>query len=398
MASIRILHASDLHIAAADQRRSVKDAVKDAISTLPGFRAKATWKALRRISIASSYEPRVLSHLAEFIVHNGKGVKPDVMQYDEEWAFKHNLVFLEEKLDAVVFTGDLATTGLDNDLKRVDRFFNADYDPDVPHLPIDRGSTIATLSALDKARTPVVFLPGNHDRYWFHWKVPTYMPGHGAFDTIVSDYRSEPVQRTPITAGHNDLQVVVFAADFTLSRFRDHQGPGGWVAQGKVYEDEDNNILGDLVSKTENEIASRKPNVALCILWAIHFPPAFRGQSPLHKLINDSRLLEEADRLRINGILAGHTHYQRRYRDEDPPGACPVFCCGTTTQHEPKTSVENPTQRYRENLFQILTIFVNEVGKIQIDTEDYYHPPAKAFPPREETHWQKVTLPKESEH
>lgn len=360
------------------------------------------WKALRRMSLASSYEPRVLNHLAEFIVHNAKGVKPDVLQYDEDWASKHKIVFLKEKLDAVVLTGDLATTGLDADLKLVKRFFNADYDPDVPHLPIARGSIIATLSALDNAKTPVVFLPGNHDRYWFHWKVPTYMPGHDAFDTIVSDYRSKPVQRTPITAGHSKLQVVMFAADFTLRRFRDHQWlgsrpqwPGGWIAQGKVYEDADNDILGDLVSKTTNEIATRKPDVPLCVLWAVHFPPKFPKQSSLHKLINEDRLLEEADRLGVNGILAGHTHYQQKYRDNDP-AECPVFCCGTTAQHEPKTSVENPIQRYKENLFQILTISVNAAGKIQIEAEDYYHPPAKAFPPREETtHWQKVALPKQ---
>lgn len=66
------------------------------------------------------------------------------------------------------------------------------------------------------------------------------------------------------------------------------------------------------------------------------------------------------------------------------------------TQHEPKTSVLNPKpRRYRENLFQILTISADETGKIGIDTEDYYHPPAKVRRPRVQTHWQKVVLPKE---
>jgi hypothetical protein len=105
--------------------------------------------------------------------------------------------------------------------------------------------------------------------------------------------------------------------------------------------------------------------------------------------------LEEADRLGINGLLAGHTHYQWKYRDNNP-ATCPVFCCGTTTQHEPKTSIVSPVpQRYAENLFEILTVSVNDAGAIQIDCEDYYHPPAKAAKPRVQTHWQKVTLPKQ---
>jgi 3',5'-cyclic AMP phosphodiesterase CpdA len=394
MTSIRILHASDLHIAVPDQRRSFKDSVKDAIFSLPRHSPKATWKALRKMSIASSYEPRALKHLAEFIVHNAKGVKPDVMQYTEETAAQHSLELLKEKLDAIVITGDLATTGLDEDLKRVKLFLSEPYDSDVPHKPIDRRTIVATLSALDQTRTPVAFLPGNHDRYWFHWKVPTYMPGHPAFDLLLSNYSSQPVQTTPVTAEHNALRVVILAADFTLSRFRDHEGPFGWIAQGKVYEDANNDILGDLVGKTLSEIETCPANVPLCILWAVHFPPDFKGQSGQHKLINGSRLLEEADRLHVNGILAGHTHYQRKYRNENS-ATCPVFCCGTTTQHEPKTSIKNPTpQRYRENLFQILTISADEAGKIRIDSEDYYHPPAKALRPRVRTHWQKVTLPK----
>lgn len=393
MSSIRILHASDLHIAVPDQRRSFNDSLKDAISSLPDRSPKATWKALRKMSIASSYEPRALNHLAEFIVHNAKGVKPDVEQYTVTTAAQHGVVLLKEKLDAIILTGDLATTGLDRDLKRVDLFLHEQYDSDVPHKPIDRRSIIATLSALDKTKTPVAFLPGNHDRYWFHWKVPTYMPGHRAFDSLLSDYHSHPVQRTLITAEHNELQVVILSADFTLRRFSDHEGPFGWIAQGKVYEDKDNDILGDLINQTISEITACPPNIPLCILWAVHFPPEFERQLDQHKLINAGRLLEEADRLHVNGILSGHTHYQRKYRDKDPV-TCPVFCCGTTTQHEPKTSIQNPTpQRYRENLFQILTISANDAAEIRIDCEDYYHPPAKALRPRVRTHWQKIMLP-----
>lgn len=361
---------------------------------MPNRTPRATWNALRKMSIASSYEPRALKHLAEFIVHNARGVKPNVTQYTEEAIAGHSFVLLKEKLDAVVLTGDLATTGLDRDLKRVQLFLNEQYDSNVPHKPLDRGRIVATLSALDKTKTPVAFLPGNHDRYWFHWKVPTYMPGHPAFDSLLSDYRSEPVQRTVVTDEHNELQVVILAADFTLRRFKDHEGAFGWIAQGKVYEDEENDVLGELVRKTNSELEARQPEVALCILWAVHFPPQFDRQSDQHKLINEGRLLEEADRLHVNGILCGHTHYQRKYRDKDP-NTCPVFCCGTTTQHEPKTSIQEPTpQRYRRNLFQILTISTTETEKIRIDPpEHYYHPPAKALAPRLKTHWQRVTLP-----
>ena len=391
MSLIRVLHASDLHIAVPEQRRSYLDACKDAVFALPSLNAKAIWKALRRMSIASSYDARILEHLAEFIVNNSKGVKPGVEQYDKETASKHEIVFLDDKLDAIVLSGDLATTGLEGDLRRVNGFLTAEYDPDAPHRPKDLMRMIGTLFALDLRTTKVACLPGNHDRYWFHWKVPTYMPGDRLFDAAVANYWVEPVQTTSITSKSGDLKVVIIAADFSLRRISDCEGPFGWIAQGRVYNDSDNDVLGQLVSKTRGERANSVNSDQVCILWALHFPPEFPGQSEQHKLIGEEKLLAQADPLGVNGILAGHTHYQLKYR-EASPNKSPVFCCGTTTQFEPKSSVlETGAKGRRGNLFQILTITNSATGQIHIERDEYYHPPTLTSVPRTQTHWRKIT-------
>src|ERR1700720_1064243 len=227
MTSIRILHASDLHIAVGDQRRSYVDAISDAVSTLPNLDPKLTWIALRKLALASSYEPQVLEDLAEFIVNNVRGVKPDVAQLIESVAKQHDIVILNEKLDAIVLTGDLATTGLEHDLRRVHSFLNADYEPDTPHKPKDAGSIIAAISAVNTDITPIACLPGNHDRYSFPVGLPTYMPGCRSFDTLLLDYQHQPVRKI-VVPSNSDLKVVIFAADFTLRRLRDSKGPLGW--------------------------------------------------------------------------------------------------------------------------------------------------------------------------
>ena len=392
MSSIKILHASDLHIAIAEQRRSFKDAMEDAVRAVAKLRPKATFLALRKMSLASSYDAQVLEHLAELIVLNAKHVKPDVEQLPEDFARQKHLVFVREKLDAVIFTGDLATTGLDGDIERVNSFLNADYIRDSPHKPKDPTLGIATLASIDTTKTHIVCLPGNHDRYQFLFNrpIPTYFPGGKVFDSEVLDYQSEPVRTFAIPASGN-LQVVIFAADFTLKRLLDCDCGFGWIAQGRVYHGK-NSVLEKLVEKTikkKDDVARQNPGTHLCILWALHFPPAFPDQSDLHKLIDEGELLKIADEIGVHGILAGHTHFQKKYRDDDPKQS-PVFCCGTSTQHEPASSVQNlPPDSPTGNFFQILTVSADEGGAIHIKCDEYKYSVTAGQAGMTEVHWRE---------
>jgi hypothetical protein len=93
----------------------------------------------------------------------------------------------------------------------------------------------------------------------------------------------------------------------------------------------------------------------------------------------------------VNGILAGHTHYQQTYRDTNPEKSCPVYCCGTTAQHEPQTSVRtrasaSPTG----NLFQILNITCDS-GKIKIVPEEYQYGVTAGAMDMTQRHWRQIS-------
>src|SRR5207245_9298881 len=88
-----------------------------------------------------------------------------------------------------------------------------------------------------------------------------------------------------------ELKVIVFTADFTLEDFDDHEGLYGWLAQGRVYSDK----RKKLVAATQQEISKKKDSDVLCILWALHFPPAYPGSKYYNRLLADEILINLAN-------------------------------------------------------------------------------------------------------
>lgn len=97
--------------------------------SLGGFteKAKALGGSLKALvkKGASSYHPDILESLTEFIIENSNptsaaGTAPSI-----------------PKLDAVVLTGDLATTGRKTDIDEVKRFFTANPNPRLPYKSKD---------------------------------------------------------------------------------------------------------------------------------------------------------------------------------------------------------------------------------------------------------------------
>jgi 3',5'-cyclic AMP phosphodiesterase CpdA len=383
MPSIRILHASDLHISVHKQLRSALDSLGDLDdpwdASAGGIAEKlriaktlfTTW--WKKMS-ASSYDPEILEALAEFIYEHAKRKSTAEEEVPEGG----------EKLDAVVLTGDLATTGSEDDIERVARFLEADSDPRCPYRSRDADYRGATLSAV---QVPVLYLPGNHDRFvptrrW-HERVPIFFyPGGTHFDVLLCDHRRDPVKRLELVAeaaaGEKRLRVVVFTADFTLDDIADSEGFYGWLAQGRSYS----NIRQMVVAKTEHEIRQKTDEECLCVLWALHFPPNYPGIKQQHVLLDQQRLIEGAKSAGVQAVLAGHTHRQLVYKDPTMPFW--VYCCGTTTQHEPLAT--------DENLFQIITITANRECRLNIEAKTYRFGTSEDNDRPRELRWQELPV------
>ncbi len=331
------------------------------LSKLAGRASKQFWKKMT----ASSYDPELLDLLAEFIYENARKKLEDYETMIEEDG--------PEKIDAVILTGDLATTGTVDDINTVKTFLKGPFDPKYPYLSPNHESTLAAV------KIPVWYFPGNHDRYHPTWGVvwinrlpfPKFFePGGKNYDHQFWDFSSQPVRvlggLSTSVSGGSPLRVVTIAADFSLKQFGDHEGTYGWLAQGKVYDD----VLDQLVQTTEAEIANHKQSGsgALCILWAIHFPPEFPHIGKSNRLMAEELLIGKCKQCGVKAILAGHTHEQVRYCK--PGMGFEVLCCGTTTQHVPLSR----RQRLRVsggNRFQIITITADSSNNIGIGIENY---------------------------
>jgi len=366
--SIKILHASDLHISAHEDLRSPLDQYWDLENPwdLSGKGVLEKSEILKNLGIswwrglaASSYNSQVLKLLAEFVYNNAKKTV-DAGTSDQG-----------ERLDAVILTGDLATTGTEDDINKVHQFLYAGFDKECPFKSDDEFYKGATLSALD---IPIIYLPGNHDRYTptrrFHKKIMPilFYPGAREFDEKLSDHRTEPIRSYDLVSDDQRLKVIVFTADFSLEHFDDHEGFYGWLAQGKAYS----NLRNSLVQATYKASQNKKDGQALCILWAMHFPPGY----PVRKscsLLKETELIKLANRVGVYAILAGHTHKQLIYGT--PAMAFIGFCCGTTTQSEPirDNSQVNLDQLdlSKGNLFQIINITVDKTGQVQAFPRHY---------------------------
>lgn len=326
MASVRILHASDLHICTVSNLTSPVDRLS----------AGTVFDAVVQGILVSSYDVSVLQRFADFVYQQAaRGL-----------------------LHAIVLTGDIATTGEREDLSKALEFFKARPDSRLATHTPEQEPTLAGISI------PTFLLPGNHDRYrtgpGYAPGGLGYGPGGRVFDDVFEEYWREPVMPAfyllndyePIRNG--DLAVAIISADFNLLTSDHCDTPFGWLAQGKAYED-----TLDLLEDTSNAIVSRwLTSHQLCVIWAVHFPPSFPQVSRLMRLIDSDEFIRRANRCGVNAVLAGHTHDPVRYRR--PEMKFDVFCAGTVSQAFAPGG----------NHFRILEI-KNDSGEISIASEDY---------------------------
>lgn len=316
MSVFRLAHLSDLHFGATADRRNPIDAVAG------GLREKSR---------------AALSHILRRKLRGGLAEVTYPSTYNSDVAFSL-LPEIEEQLkscDALIVTGDLATTGSDTDLSIARAYFSG-------RLSHDENPLAAPLPALDSIADCVLLaLPGNHDRYagtallpdsrrfesYFGstWDFSTLDSSRGSTYDLISLQGDSRVKLCLLRKENARQALAMISADFSLDYWLEGDGNFGWVGKGRVVKQ----ILYDLeetTRKIKHEMAESGAGAAA--LWAIHFPPCFPNIDENLQLIGGEELVDSAAALGIKLILAGHTHTPLKY---DPHGSVRVLCGGTTT-------------------------------------------------------------------
>lgn len=292
MATYRLLHVSDLHYSAEAEA-----------SGAPVIRNPAPEAGLTPTpnleGLFESHKPEVLEALTRLVDN-----------------LFHPADDGPALCDALLMTGDLATTGNDDDLAGI----RNRIEPLPPAAPADpNASTIST------GTKPLLILPGNHDRY----TPRTAQPGHRRFDSIFRDFWN-PANRIAgkTLYGDDGTALILMLADFTLaagdngSRF-----PFAYLGQGRSERE----AIETLKRANETMLnASDVKNRRSVSLWCIHFDPL--TSNPLLRLLDRQHLNKALrpktnDHLRIVAMLGGHTHKHV----EDKIGQCPVIVSAATT-------------------------------------------------------------------
>lgn len=212
--------------------------------------------------------------------------------------------YYARKLDAILVTGDLATSGKEADLSRALQFLDSSPIIDSSWFSPPSQNLSATLKRED---VPIRLMPGNHDRYQTRFP---FLPGNKTFDSVFKDYwkAGQGVQTQIILRGAtNNDQLAVISADCTLASAFDATVPLGHLGQGKAYRALINRL------KEETELIRQSPEPT-AVIWALHFAPKPPRSKVLLRLINDDDLLLSADSNDVQCILCGHLHDTMQYR------------------------------------------------------------------------------------
>lgn len=311
MTSFRLLQISDLHFSGIPNHLSPAET---AITTLR--RSQAVFKDMvrRRLSggilrsvYPSSFNPDVALELSRLL-------SKEMVRHD-----------------ALIVTGDLATTGERDDLAIAHEYFLGIYPSDWMPYP---ASGPNLLKNEDDA---VLTLPGNHDRYQGVALLPASKDYEGYFGPcwdFMREYAYDlcsPVakSRTKVCLLHkDDACLAVVMADLSLDDANSGEGAKGYIGQGRVTL----RRLGEMISATE-QVRKEAADIgaALGIVWAVHYPPCYPDIERDLELQLGEALIEAAADAGVSAILAGHTHCALRYTARSKDKCVEVFCCGSTT-------------------------------------------------------------------
>ena len=302
MSVFRFLHLSDLHIAGEANRYSLIDSYHPIATTFKSF---ANFQSPLKIP---SHDARAARALAN--------------QLSQE----------KGQYDAILISGDLATTGLDEDIQAAYNYLH--------------GKLRQTKEIIEEIHpicdvAKLIWMPGNHDRYHDH----LCNPGCRRFekenyfgekwrksDQLLTDLgtKNGPVHSYHMAKDDRVLTIICVDFSFQKSDFPKH------IGRGIVLED----VLIELEKVT---LKSKEKYKETAIIWVSHFPPKFPRVADSLMLENEENLLKLAEKLDISIILSGHTHEAIEYDVPMESKNIRVICCGTSLEHQannPKLSLQ----------------------------------------------------------
>jgi 3',5'-cyclic AMP phosphodiesterase CpdA len=227
---------------------------------------------------------------------------------------------IRNQIDLLLISGDIATTGLPEDLKIGLHFVN--NSPVHTYFGADWKATIRSNAF------PILLMPGNHDRF----RSNKAEPNCRTFDLLFEKHwgRSDPQISTAILNRPTTEPLAILAVDFSLRAESDAAHPTRWMryGQGHAYED----IVEKMVKKT-SELRGRFSGIG--IVWAIHFPPSKEcgGFCGYEELRYHNRVVEAAGSSSVKLILAGHIHEKKELRLGDLDIICAGSGCGFGEKH-----------------------------------------------------------------
>lgn len=281
MAVFNLVHLTDLHFGHLPNQTNI------AQSNL--FRRKLG-RATRRLLAPATHDLVISERVAAWV-------------FDTSARLEHE----DDTLDALVLSGDLATTGQQDDLDAALQYIDAPPAKDFYRAPApgeeDDSAHLATVAELANL---CFLIPGNHDRY----KNNSGNAGGTRFDAVFNKYWSNnthgviaSIIEKPATASSFDQleRLALVGADGCLRRRADAPMLGAFErSQGFVYP----NTLTALKEKT---IEARRQFPGITVIWVIHFPP--HGNVSWYERMFEYENVEAASKvLNVSVILSGHTH------------------------------------------------------------------------------------------
>lgn len=310
MITFRIAHLSDLHFSTVTHRLNpweAEEAIRQrAAAVMAELRRNRGGNRISQVLYPSTFEPDVAISLLRRLA----GELPE--------------------LDALIVTGDLATTGHSDDMQVARNYFAGS-------IPIDWDPAAVTPPpSLLENSIPILTLPGNHDRY----EGIALIPGALSYERLFGKYwdldrghaysfeesaGGARVRATALQKGSFGLGIVL--GDFSLAAASDGEGLTGYIGQGRVAHE----ILEAMLNATDAlRTEASEQEVKSSIIWAIHFAPSFPDTPNTLRLINEQSLLSAAAANGIPLVLCGHTHEPREYVHASTPQVR-ILCSGSST-------------------------------------------------------------------
>lgn len=328
MALFRLLHASDFHIAQTPY--------------WAGTPANPLLGRLTRHWRQTSYDPYVLEAFAQWVWWNGGFSSGD-----------------GPKFDAILLTGDMATTGEMADLREAYQFVDSP-----PYAGTFLNAVGKPTLGFAKPYNLINLLPGNHDRYRSGFSL--YLPGGTNFDAVFCPGAAigKPYwcqeQGFAFAGGPRarNASVLIWTIDLSLrgkDRGKRHYGLPGWLGQGRVLREILYGAKGTPTAPTPASLVRQTVSwrqhaigqgLTPVVLWAMHFDPF--STDGLLQLLDSKLLIHATNQASVSAILCGHTHESKV---KPLTSTTTVFACGTTAAtFEP------------HNEFQVLEIDVPDNG------------------------------------